>query len=144
MPDAPVWLNTKTAAAYLGMTPVTLYRLVDRGDVAGYLTGRVGRYRQEDLDRFLEDARTGRRDGTRQSPTVENRRRSEQNPSHLDDDLGSNPPTLAEGAGFEPAGPARAHWFSRPAHSSALPSLRGRGYRSATMTKPAGSGRGGG
>lgn len=93
MPDAPVWLNTKTAAAYLGMTPVTLYRLVDRGDVAGYLTGRVCRYRQEDLDRFLEDARTGRRDGTRQSPTVENRRRSEQNPSHLDDDLGSNPPS---------------------------------------------------
>lgn len=29
----------------------------------------------------------------------ENLRRSEQNPSHLDDDLGSNPPTLAERVG---------------------------------------------
>ena len=30
----------------------------------------------------------------------------------------------AEGAGFEPAGPVKAQWFSRPSHSSALPSLR--------------------
>ena len=31
----------------------------------------------------------------------------------------------AEGGGFEPPGPARARWFSRPVHSSALPSLQG-------------------
>lgn len=32
--------------------------------------------------------------------------------------------TLAEGGGFEPPGPVRALWFSRPTQSSALPSFR--------------------
>ena len=35
---------------------------------------------------------------------------------------------MAEGGGFEPPGPVKARWFSRPVQSSALPSLRKRGY----------------
>jgi excisionase family DNA binding protein len=57
VPDAPVWLNTDAAAAYIGITPSTLRRLVDRGEVVAFQIGRVRRYRQEDLDRFLEHAR---------------------------------------------------------------------------------------
>ena len=55
MPDAP-WLNTN-AAAYLGITPATLHRLVQKGEVVGYQIGRVRRYRQEDLDCYLDAAR---------------------------------------------------------------------------------------
>ncbi len=57
MPDAPVWLNTDAAAAYIGITPSTLRRLVDRGEVVAFQIGRVRRYRRSDLDRFLEHAR---------------------------------------------------------------------------------------
>jgi hypothetical protein len=34
-------------------------------------------------------------------------------------------PKLAEGAGFEPAEPVKARWFSRPVLSTAQPPLRG-------------------
>ena len=54
---------------------------------------------------------SGRRDGTRHSATVENRRRSEQNPGHLNDDLGSNLTNLAEGVGFEPTVSFPTHAF---------------------------------
>ena len=56
MPDASTWLNTN-AAAYLGITPATLHRLVHKGEVVGYQIGRVRRYRQDDLDRYLDSAR---------------------------------------------------------------------------------------
>ena len=36
--------------------------------------------------------------------------------------------TLAEGRGFEPLRAVRPYWFSRPAPSSARPSLRGLSY----------------
>ncbi len=55
MPDTPVWLNTDDAAAYIGITPATLRRLVERGGVAAFRIGRG------DLDRFLEHARVQRR-----------------------------------------------------------------------------------
>ncbi len=57
MPDAPVWLNTDDAATYIGITPATLRRLVDRGEVVAFQIGRVRRYRQVDLDGFLDAAR---------------------------------------------------------------------------------------
>ena len=57
MPDTPVWLNTDDAATYIGITPATLRRLVDRGEVVAFQIGRVRRYRQVDLDRFLDGAR---------------------------------------------------------------------------------------
>ena len=49
------------------------------------------------------------------------------NPSAYCRRRGSNLSLLAERGGFEPPGPAKAQWFSRPSHSSALPSLRLRG-----------------
>ncbi|MCB1003448.1 MAG: helix-turn-helix domain-containing protein [Acidimicrobiales bacterium] len=55
--DAPVWLGTTDAARELGITPRTLYRLIDRGDVPAYALGRVYRLRRSDLDTYLESVR---------------------------------------------------------------------------------------
>ena len=49
-PSEPVWLNTKTAAERLGITPRTLYRLVDEGLVVGYKVGRVIRFQEADVE----------------------------------------------------------------------------------------------
>ncbi len=51
------WRGTKQAASYLGVTPRTLYRLIDQGDIPAYQMGRVIRVKQEDLDVFVERAR---------------------------------------------------------------------------------------
>ena len=51
------WRGTKQAASYLGLTPRTLYRLIDQGEIPAYHMGRVIRLKQEDLDAFVERAR---------------------------------------------------------------------------------------
>ena len=35
------WLSTAEAAKYLGITPRTLYRFIDEGQIAGYRFGPV-------------------------------------------------------------------------------------------------------
>ncbi len=56
-PSEPAWLNTKTAAERLGITPRTLYRLVDEGLVVGYKVGRVIRFQEADIEAALEGFR---------------------------------------------------------------------------------------
>ena len=51
------WLSTAEAAKYLGITPRTLYRFIDEGQIAGYRFGRVIRLKQDDVDRFIEASR---------------------------------------------------------------------------------------
>lgn len=51
------WRGTKQAASYLGVTPRTLYRLIDQGEIPAYHMGRVTRVQQEDLDVFVQRAR---------------------------------------------------------------------------------------
>jgi len=51
------WLSTAEAAKYLGITPRTLYRFIDEGQIAGFRFGRVIRLRQEDVDAFIEASR---------------------------------------------------------------------------------------
>ena len=51
------WLSTADAAKYLGITPRTLYRFIDEGQIAGYRLGRVIRLKQEDVERFIEASR---------------------------------------------------------------------------------------
>ena len=46
MPQNPDWLGSEAAAHHLGITPHTLYRLIDQGQVAGYRFGRVIRLRR--------------------------------------------------------------------------------------------------
>jgi len=51
------WLSTAEAARYLGITPRTLYRFIDEGQLAGYRFGRVIRLKQTDVDAFIEASR---------------------------------------------------------------------------------------
>ena len=52
-----IWLGTAEAARYLGITPRTLYRLIDEGQIAAYKFGRVIRLKQADVDAFIEGSR---------------------------------------------------------------------------------------
>ncbi len=53
----PNWLSTAEAARYLGITPRTLYRFIDQGQLPAFRLGRVIRLRQEDVDGFIEQRR---------------------------------------------------------------------------------------
>jgi excisionase family DNA binding protein len=45
------WLSTKDAAERIGVTPRTLYRFIDEGDLPAYKFGRVSRARADELHR---------------------------------------------------------------------------------------------
>lgn len=51
------WLSTAEAAKFLGITPRTLYRFIDEGQIVGYRFGRVIRLKQDDVDAFIEASR---------------------------------------------------------------------------------------
>ena len=51
------WLSTKEAARRLGITPRTLYRLIDEGQLPAYKFGRVIRLQQSEVDSFIAEAR---------------------------------------------------------------------------------------
>ncbi len=51
------WLSTAEAASYLGITPRTLYRFIDEGQITGCRFGRVIRLKQDDVDLFIENSK---------------------------------------------------------------------------------------
>lgn len=51
------WLSTAAAAKRLGITPRTLYRFIDEGDLPAFRFGRVIRLKQADIDRYIESCR---------------------------------------------------------------------------------------
>jgi excisionase family DNA binding protein len=51
------WLSTKEAASALGLTPRTLYRLIDEGQLPAYRFGRVIRLKQTEIDSFVDNSR---------------------------------------------------------------------------------------
>ena len=51
------WLSTQDAARRLGITPRTLYRFIDLGELPAYRLGRVIRLKAEDVDAFIESSR---------------------------------------------------------------------------------------
>lgn len=55
--DTIRWLSTAEAAARLGITPRTLYRFIDEGQLAAYRFGRVIRLKTTDVDAFIETCR---------------------------------------------------------------------------------------
>lgn len=55
--EEPVWLSTKETARRLGITPRTLYRLIDEGQLPAYKFGRVIRLRADEVDGFIDAAR---------------------------------------------------------------------------------------
>ncbi len=48
------WLSTAAAAKRLGITPRTLYRFIDEGQVPAYRFGRVIRLKTVDVDAYIE------------------------------------------------------------------------------------------
>ena len=52
-----VWLSSGQAAKYLGITPRTLYRLINEGQLEGFRFGRVIRLRLDGVDQFVEQSR---------------------------------------------------------------------------------------
>ena len=61
MPEQPaddvVWLSTPAAADRLGITPRTLYRFIDEGQIPAYKFGRVIRLKRDEVDSFIETCR---------------------------------------------------------------------------------------
>jgi excisionase family DNA binding protein len=51
------WLGTKEAARHLGITPRTLYRIIDEGQLPAYQFGRVYRLKRADVEAFIESSR---------------------------------------------------------------------------------------
>jgi excisionase family DNA binding protein len=51
------WLSTQEAARRLGVTPRTLYRFIDQGELPAYRFGRVIRLKATEVDEFIEGAR---------------------------------------------------------------------------------------
>lgn len=51
------WLSTQAAARRLGVTPRTLYRFVDHGELPAYRMGRVIRLKVADVDAYIESTR---------------------------------------------------------------------------------------
>lgn len=51
------WLSTKEAARRLGITPRTLYRLIDEGQLPAYKMGRVIRLQATEVDQFITQSR---------------------------------------------------------------------------------------
>jgi excisionase family DNA binding protein len=47
------WLSTPAAAKRLGITPRTLYRFIDEGQLPAYKFGRVIRLKQTDVDIYI-------------------------------------------------------------------------------------------
>ena len=51
------WLSTAEAAKRLGITPRTLYRFIDEGQLAAYRFGRVIRLKEGEVDVFIDNCR---------------------------------------------------------------------------------------
>jgi excisionase family DNA binding protein len=48
------WMSTEAASAYIGVTPRTLYRFIDEGQLRAYRFGRVIRLKTADVDEYIE------------------------------------------------------------------------------------------
>lgn len=61
MPDVSssdiAWLSTAEAAKRLGVTPRTLYRFIDEGQLPAYRFGRVIRLKEGEVDGFIDSCR---------------------------------------------------------------------------------------
>lgn len=51
------WLSTADAAKRLGVTPRTLYRFIDEGQLPAYRFGRVIRLKEDEVDGFIDSCR---------------------------------------------------------------------------------------
>ena len=64
-----VWLNTAETARRLGVTPRTLYRFIDEGQLPAYRFGRVIRLKETEVEQFIDDCRIAPGPGTLEADT---------------------------------------------------------------------------
>ncbi len=57
MTSSTDWLSTAEAAKALGITPRTLYRFINEGQIPAYRFGRVIRLKSSEVDDFIEQCR---------------------------------------------------------------------------------------
>ncbi|CAN5667430.1 hypothetical protein BH20ACT2_BH20ACT2_23990 [soil metagenome] len=55
--NSPRWMSTADAAKRLGITPRTLYRFIDEGQLPAYRFGRVIRLKEAEVDIFIDACR---------------------------------------------------------------------------------------
>lgn len=55
--DQPEFYTVGQLAELLQLTPMTIYRMVRRGDLACHAIGRIKRFRRDDVETFLENSR---------------------------------------------------------------------------------------
>lgn len=55
--DDVQWMSTADAAKRLGITPRTLYRFIDEGQLPAYRFGRVIRLKAAEVDTFIDSCR---------------------------------------------------------------------------------------
>jgi excisionase family DNA binding protein len=48
-------IDAKEAAQILGVTPRTVIRLADKGEIVGFKVGDVWRFRRLDLENYIEE-----------------------------------------------------------------------------------------
>lgn len=53
----PEFYTVGQLADLLQLTPMTIYRMVRRGDLACHAIGRIKRFRRDDVETFLENSR---------------------------------------------------------------------------------------
>jgi excisionase family DNA binding protein len=53
----PEFYTVGQLAELLQLTPMTIYRMVSRGDLACHAIGRIKRFRRDDVETFLENSR---------------------------------------------------------------------------------------
>ena len=55
--DQPEFYTVGQLAELLQLTPMTVYRMVRRGELACHKLGRIKRFRRDDVETFLENSR---------------------------------------------------------------------------------------
>jgi excisionase family DNA binding protein len=55
--DQPEFYTVGQLADLLQLTPMTIYRMVRRGELACHAIGRIKRFRRDDVETFLENSR---------------------------------------------------------------------------------------
>ncbi len=55
--DQPEFYTVGQLADLLQLTPMTIYRMVRRGELACHAIGRIKRFRRGDVETFLENSR---------------------------------------------------------------------------------------
>ena len=66
--NQPEFYTVGQLADLLQLTPMTIYRMVRRGELACHAIGRIKRFRRDDVETFLESSREPATKADRRSP----------------------------------------------------------------------------